>query len=161
MNVFRDCLGLESPNLDERSATEQPPATGEKGTVVAVAPGLKCPKKERLFVLDPFTDAQVALKNIRIVEVVRRLDDCHLRVVKKPDGIFEKCSGWDVIDVEDGYELSVSQPQRMVQIARFRMSGSVRAPDILTAERVRQLLGFATMTVVEHMHGKSIARILL
>lgn len=161
VNVFRDCLSLESPDLEERLATEQPSATGEEGTVVVVTPGLKRPKKERLFVLDTFTDSQVSLKNIRIVEVVRRLDDCHLRVVKRPDGIFEKCPGWDVIDVEDGHQLAVAQMQRMVQIARFRMTGSIRAPDVLTSEGVRQFLGFATMSVVEHMHGKSIARILL
>jgi hypothetical protein len=101
MNVFCDGLGLESSDFHQGLPAEDAAAASKESAVVSITTGLERTEEERLFVLHFLADTQIPLKNILIVEVMRRLHDCDLRVVKKPDGLFEKCSRWDVIHVED------------------------------------------------------------
>ncbi len=128
---------------------------------MTVASGLQSSEEQGLFVLHPFADAQIPLEHVRIVKVMRGLNDGDLRVVEESDGIFQKGSSGNVVHVEDRNDLSIAQSQCVVEVAGFCMTGPVGTRNIFTAERGRQFPGSGTVAVIQHVDLEPILGIVL
>src|SRR5258706_2686784 len=90
MEVFGEGLGLESPDFHQRLAAEEPPASSEECAVMPVASSLQSTEEEGLFVVELVVKAQIPLKDVRIVEMVRRLDEGDSRIVQGTDCVFQE-----------------------------------------------------------------------
>src|SRR3954469_15301304 len=106
VNVFGHGFGAEPADFQQHSAAEQPAASGEKGTIVAITTSLKHTIEQCLLVLERSLKLQVSLKYIWVVEMMRRLDKCNLLVLEKTQRVFQETAGGNMIDVKDRYEFS-------------------------------------------------------
>src|SRR5574341_1587502 len=119
VNVFGHSLSAEPANFHQHTATEQPTASRKERAIVPITAGLKNTIEQRLLVLEGSLEVKILLKHVGVVEMVRRLDERNLIILKKSHRVLQETAGRNVIDVEDCDNFSRGFSQGMIQISGF------------------------------------------
>lgn len=159
--ILGDGLCLETTDLFERASPEEAAAARKKRAVVAIAAGLHHAEEQRLSVLELLFEAEVPLENIRVVEMMGRLDEGDRRVLEETDRFLEEGGHGDVVDVEHRHQLPVGLFKCVIEIAGLGMERPVGASEIRTSQRCRQLSRLIAVAVVEHIDLEPVFRIFL
>ncbi len=117
MKIFGDGGLGEAAHLLQGGAPEDRPGAAVEAGVVDIPPRLHHVVEHLLLVGDVLPDAETLLEQIRVVEVMGRLDLDDIGVPEEPDSLGEEGADRDVVGVQRDHQLGVAVGQAVVEIA--------------------------------------------
>ena len=79
-----------------------------------IATRLDRSKEQSLFIFKRMLQTEISCDSVFVVEVLRRLDHCHLRIPEESDRSFEKIAAGDKVRVKAQNQIAGTAWQRMV-----------------------------------------------
>jgi hypothetical protein len=157
LHVLDDRVGREAADVVQRRATKHAAAAAEEGAAPVILAGLQqrvedailLPQTARLLV-------HHVRERIRVVEILRRLNEAHLRIVEVTQQPMDDVRQRHVVGVELQNEIRRRHRDRVIQVAGFRVRVADPA-DVADAELFRQLAQIVPLAVVEDVRAVRIA----
>ncbi len=151
VQVLREGLGRESPQLLEGRPPEQPSGARKEGAPGGVPAGLDGPEEQVLLVAYLPLKEKGLLKDVRVVEVMRALHEGHPGLLEEAHQVPEECPYGHMVYIQDGHQLTPGPLQGIVQVAG--LSVAPLGPVVpVAAQALGQGPDLGPSGIVQHMH---------
>src|SRR5262245_12942802 len=135
VDVFRNGVGLEATDFHQWGAPEESRTPREEGAIVGIATRLKDPKEQSVFIFQFRFETEILLEDVRVVEVMRSLDDGDPLVLKESDRLAQEGGRRYMIGIEYSNQFPRSLLEGMVQIPSLGVIAPL-PPHISAAHRM-------------------------